>query len=139
MATPRWMVWTLTRAHLASHRWLRDRGPGRGRILFLTTIGRKTRKQRTVPLSFVRDGEGYAVVGSNGGAEWYPRWWLNLQSDPNAVVQIGKERRRVVAEKASDADRERLWPELLKVYAGYDNYVRNTTREIPVVLLRPAP
>ena len=139
MATSRWLIWTITKAHLASHRLLRGRGPGQGWILFLTTTGRKTRKRRTVPLSFVRDGEGYALVGSNGGAEWSPRWWLNLQSDPNAVVQIGTERHRVVAEKASDADRERLWPELLKVYAGYDTYARNTTREIPVVLLRPAP
>lgn len=139
MATSRWLIWTLTKTHLASNRLLRGRGPGRGRFLFLTTTGRKTRKRRTVPLSFVRDGEGYAIVGSNGGAEWSPRWWLNLQSDPNAVVQIGTERHRVVAEKASDADRARLWPELLKVYAGYDTYVRNTTREIPVILLKPAP
>ena len=137
MAVARWLIWTITKTHLASYRLLRGRFPGGRTFLLLTTTGRKSGKQRTVPLSFVRDGENYVVVGSNGGADWPPRWWLNLQSNPSALIQVGTERRRVTAEKASDVDRNRLWPELLKVHAGYDDYARNTAREIPVVLLKP--
>ena len=137
MPVSRTLLWMMTKTHLASYRLLRGRLPGGRSSLLLTTIGRKSGKRRTVPLTFVKDGENYAVVGSNGGAAWPPRWWLNLQANPAATVQVGKERHAVITEKASAADRDRLWPELLKVYAGYDDFVRTTPREIPVVLLKP--
>ena len=42
-------------------------------VLLLTTTGRKTGKPRTVPLLYLADGDGYAVIASNGGAEtWSP-------------------------------------------------------------------
>ena len=36
-------------------------------VLLLTTTGRKSGKQRTTPLLFIRDGDDLAVVASNGG------------------------------------------------------------------------
>jgi deazaflavin-dependent oxidoreductase (nitroreductase family) len=57
------------------------------RILYLTTIGRKSGKLRTVPLVFVRDDGDYVVAASNGGSDWQPAWWLNLQSRPQATEQ----------------------------------------------------
>ena len=79
-------------------------------VLLLTTTGRKTGKQRTAPLFFVRDGDAVVVVASNGGMDWPPAWWLNLQQDPAAVVEIGRVRHDVTAGKASRDQRRRLWP-----------------------------
>ena len=40
------------------------------RLLYLTTVGRKSGRSLTVPLAFVRDGEDYVVAASNGGSDW---------------------------------------------------------------------
>ena len=106
-------------------------------VLLLTTTGRKTGKQRTAPLLFIRDGADLVVVASNGGMDWFPSWWLNLQRHPAAVIEIGRDRREVVARKADPERRARLWPEFTGPYPGYLRYEARTTREIPLVILRP--
>ena len=106
-------------------------------VLLLTTTGRKTGKQRTAPLLFVRDGDDLVVVASNGGMDWFPAWWLNLQQDSAAVVEIGRERQAVVASEADPERRARLWPEFTGPYPGYLKYAARTTRQIPLVILRP--
>lgn len=108
-----------------------------GPVLLLTTTGRKSGRERTVPLLYLPDGQDLVVVGSNGGAATHPAWWLNLQTNPEATIEIGGRRTRVRAEKASPEEKERLWPGLVDMYSGYEDYRRRTDREIPVVILRP--
>ena len=36
--------------------------------------------------------DSYVIVGSNAGDDRHPAWYLNLQSDPLAEIQIGRER-----------------------------------------------
>src|SRR5688572_23817900 len=57
-------------------------------VLLVTTIGRKSRKQRTVPLLYLMDGDNVVLVASNGGAVKHPTWWLNLQTNAEASIQI---------------------------------------------------
>jgi len=104
-------------------------------ILLLTTTGRKTGKPRTNPLLYLNDGDDLVIVASVGGAPQHPVWFLNLQANPEVEVQIGngKEMRR--AREATPEERERLWPQLVAMYAGYAQYQQKTTRTIPVVLL----
>jgi deazaflavin-dependent oxidoreductase (nitroreductase family) len=106
-------------------------------ILLLTTTGRKTGKLRTNPLCFYRDGDAFVVVASNGGMDWFPRWWLNLQADPRATVLIGRTRHAVTARKASPEERARLWAEVTAIAPGYLRYERRTRREIPFGILEP--
>jgi deazaflavin-dependent oxidoreductase (nitroreductase family) len=106
-------------------------------VLLLTTTGRRSGKSRTTPLLHVRDGNAFVVVGSNGGSDYTPAWWLNLQRNPNAEIELGRDRTRVTARKASPEERARLWPEFTSRNPGYANYATKTTREIPVVLLEP--
>jgi deazaflavin-dependent oxidoreductase (nitroreductase family) len=110
---------------------------GKVKILLLTTSGRKSGKQRTVPLQYFNDGEEYAIVASNGGDDRHPGWWLNLQAEPKAEVQIGAEKLSVEARRASPEEKGRIWPNVISVYPGYDEYQTRTSREIPLVLLRP--
>ncbi len=42
----------------------------------------------------------------------------------------------VRAETATPDQRDRLWPQFVAVYKGYDSYQRKTEREIPIVLLK---
>ena len=128
----------------ASHRFWYARTGGRigGRmngmdVLLLTTRGRKSGKQRSTQLQYVADGEGYVVVASNGGSDRHPAWWQNLRADAHATVQVKSVTRKVRAEAAPMEERERLWPRLVALYAGYAEYQQATSREIPIVLLRP--
>lgn len=108
-----------------------------GPVLLLVTTGRKTGRRRTTPLLYLRDGEDYVIVASNGGAAQHPVWWLNLKANPEARIEVGGRILPVRAEEASPAQKSRLWPGLVKMYGGYEGYRRKTDREIPVILLHP--
>jgi deazaflavin-dependent oxidoreductase (nitroreductase family) len=107
------------------------------RIVLLTTTGRRTGKKRTVPLCSFRAGDDVVVIGSYGGLDQPPAWWLNLQANPHAELAAGRENRAVTARNAAPEERARLWAELTAQAPGYLEYERRTTREIPVVILRP--
>lgn len=105
-------------------------------VLLLTTTGRRSGKQRTVPLLYLMDGPNVVLVASNGGAVSHPTWFLNVQTTSEAWIQIKGIRRRVKAEQASAAEKHRLWPRLTAMYPGYHRYQEMTDRDIPVVILR---
>lgn len=131
-----WAKWG--RVHTAIYRWTRGWiGHSSGPItnLLLTTTGRRSGKERTVPLSYVSDGEDLVIVASNGGSDRDPVWWLNLRADPRADVQVGAERFPVLAREASADECERLWPVLLAANVFYSRHLANTERRIPIVLL----
>lgn len=107
-------------------------------VLLLEHVGRKSGRVRTAPLLYMRDGAGLVIVASRGGSDAMPAWWLNLQASPTTTVQIGIERRRVAARKASAEEKAELWPRLVDMYGDYEIYQRRTEREIPVVILSPA-
>ena len=106
-------------------------------ILLLTTKGRLSGEQRTTPLIFRSDGDSSVVVASKGGAPEHPDWYKNLQSDPDAGVQIKGARTPVRARTAQGSERARLWQLMAEVWPPYDDYQRKTQRQIPVVVLDP--
>ena len=106
-------------------------------ILLLTAIGRRSGKRRTVPLGYLRDGPDYVIIGSNGGQDEHPAWVLNLRTNPQATVQIGRARVPVAAEEADSERRIRLWADLVGGAPIYEGYRKRSAREIPVVILEP--
>jgi deazaflavin-dependent oxidoreductase (nitroreductase family) len=126
------------------HAWLYRRTGGRIghsagslRNLLLTTTGRRSGELRTVPLTYMTDGDRYVLVASNGGSDRHPAWWLNLEQTPRATVQVGSRTLAVVAHRADAAEHARLWPALKKMNPFYGQYERITDRAIPVVVLEP--
>lgn len=105
--------------------------------LLLTTTGRTSGEARTAPLIFARDGEDYLIVASVGGMPKHPAWYLNLQADPRAQIQVGASVLDVVARTASDAEKPRLWGIVNAVWPNYETYQGRTDRVIPVVVLTP--
>lgn len=103
--------------------------------LLLTTTGRRTGQRRTSALIFARDGDDYLVVASMGGAPNHPQWYLNLQANPQAKIQVQSEELNVVARTASADEKPRLWKIVTGVWPNYDTYQSRTSRDIPLVVL----
>ena len=103
--------------------------------LLLTTTGRRSGEPRTSPLIYGRHGDDPLVVASKGGSDDPPAWYLNLQADPSAAVQVRDERFAVRARDATPEEKPELWRIMTAEWPDYDGYQRKTDREIPVVVL----
>jgi F420H(2)-dependent quinone reductase len=130
----------LTNTHISLYR--RTNGAIGGRMagrsmLLLTTIGRKSGKERTTPLQYMEDGSDYLLIASYGGSPQDPQWFRNLVDNPQAKIQIGSKIIDVTARKANPEERSRLWPIVIGRSQEFANYQTKTTREIPVVILTP--
>ena len=113
------------------------RVPGMPPTLLLDHTGARSGKRRTSPLVYGRDGDNVILVASKGGYPKNPAWFHNLVAHPDTTVQIGLRHQSVHARTATAAEREHLWPLMVSVYAGYDDYQKRTDREIPLVVLEP--
>ncbi|MEK6276574.1 MAG: nitroreductase family deazaflavin-dependent oxidoreductase [Actinomycetota bacterium] len=129
-----------TDLHTAAYRVTRGRVGGTIRgapIVLVDHLGRKSGKHRTTPLLYLPDGDDVVVIASKGGSHRHPAWWLNLREMDETEIQIGREQRRVKVREASPAERERLWPQVVEMYANYAEYQKRTDREIPLGILSP--
>jgi deazaflavin-dependent oxidoreductase (nitroreductase family) len=121
----------------ATHGVVGHRFPGAPPTLLLDHVGAKSAARRTSPLVYGRDGESYVLVASKGGYPKNPGWFHNLKANPDTTIQVGSKRLDVHARVADPEERKRLWPLMVGVYGGYEDYRRRTEREIPLVVLTP--
>jgi deazaflavin-dependent oxidoreductase (nitroreductase family) len=112
---------------------------GNVKLLLLHAQGRRTGRVRTVSLLYEREGKAYVVVGSKGGSDTPPAWLLNLEATPDCEVQVGTRRFHATARTAHGAERGRLWKRMAATWPDYDRYQSQTKRQIPIVILEPAP
>ncbi len=106
--------------------------------LILTTSGRKTGREISTPLLYVKEGEKLYLVASFGGSDTPPGWYLNLTKTPKVKAEVGSSSRFYVAKALSTEEAGPMWPKLLAMYPAYAGYQKRTTRVIPVVELTPA-
>lgn len=143
MIPPRWLlriIWAADRflSRLSGGRLtLPSLSGGILRTLFLRTVGRKSGEPRRNGLYYVEDGPDLAIVASNAGSDRDPAWWLNLQANPNAEVEVGNRVFPVHARRATPEEDARVWPRFVAGQAQYADYRSRTTRQIPVVILEP--
>jgi deazaflavin-dependent oxidoreductase (nitroreductase family) len=109
----------------------------RAPVLLLTTTGRKSGQKRTAPVVYLADRENLVVIGSNAGHSRTPAWSLNLRANPDAEVEVGRERRPVRARVAEGEERADLWRKHNEQYAGFDEYEARTDRDIALFVLEP--
>ncbi|MFO7571312.1 MAG: nitroreductase family deazaflavin-dependent oxidoreductase [Gaiellaceae bacterium] len=136
----RFLIRALSRTHGSLYRISGGRLLGRLAgmpVLLLTTTGRRSGKRRTATLTYFRDGADLVVIGSFGGSDLPPSWWLNLQREPRASVLIGRTTSEVTARPATAEEHHRLWPLVTDAHLGYARYQERTARPIPIVLLNP--
>jgi F420H(2)-dependent quinone reductase len=110
---------------------------GGNEVLLLNAVGRKSGKQRTNPVMFIRDGGAYVITASAGGAPSNPDWYYNLRAHPQTTIQVMEQRINVTASEADPSERERLWAKLISQSPQFKGYETKTTRKIPMVILYP--
>jgi F420H(2)-dependent quinone reductase len=105
--------WTL---HRAMYRLTGGRiglqSPERGAkfgMLRLHTVGRRSGKARVTMVGYFEDGPNLVTLAMNGWGKAEPAWWLNLQADSTATVDLSNGKREVRARAANSSERERLW------------------------------
>ncbi|MCV7027894.1 nitroreductase family deazaflavin-dependent oxidoreductase [Mycobacterium sherrisii] len=103
----------------------------------LTTIGRKSGEPRTTATLYLRDGDRVVLPASFGGRDEHPLWYRNLKENPHVQVQIGAEHLQLRARDATDAERARYWPPLMRMYPPYRNYRAAADRVVPLVICEP--
>lgn len=127
-----------------AHIWVYRRTNGRlgAKLLWfpaalLTTVGRKSGHPRTTPTLYLRDGDRVVLPASFGGRDRNPVWYLNLKANPIVRVQIRAEHWDMTARDATDDERKRYWPALIRIYPPYKGYRHATDRLIPLVVCEP--
>ena len=84
-------------------------------MLRLHTTGRRSGHSRVAMVGYFEDGPNLVTLAMNGWGKTEPAWWLNLQANPAATVELADGSRKVRARAASGSERERLW-------ATFDDY-----------------
>jgi F420H(2)-dependent quinone reductase len=144
---PRWFIRVAWTTHRAIYRVSGGRvglwrpKPGRWGTLRLTTTGRRSGRPRSVIVGYFEDGPNLVTLAMNGWADPEPAWWLNLQTQPDATVELGGETRAVRARAAQGAERSRLWARWSDIdpQLDLDAYAAKRSSPTAVVILEPRP
>jgi deazaflavin-dependent oxidoreductase (nitroreductase family) len=107
-------------------------------VLSLTTTGRRSGQSRSTVVAYMRDGGAYVVTAVTLGSERDPAWFLNLDADPQAEIDVEGKRIAVVARRAMGSERQRLWDLWLERLPATEAFSEIAGREIPVLVLEPA-
>lgn len=107
-------------------------------MLLVTTRGRRSGRNHTVPLLYLRDNEHVIVIASWGGRDYPPHWYLNMKAEPEVSVQADGSRWQAIATELDDPERSQWWNRAVAAYGGYAQYQSRTGRIIPILRLAPA-
>ena len=142
---PPWFIHTAWRLHrtlyrLSGGRFLWTTASRRGwGALRLTTIGRRSGRERHVIIGYIEDGKNLVTLAMNGWDEGHPAWWLNLEAHPDGLARLARQNPRPVhARPATGEERDRLWRRWAEIDVGLDDYAARRGTETPVVVLEPA-
>jgi deazaflavin-dependent oxidoreductase (nitroreductase family) len=140
---PRWFI----RVAWFVHRWLyrltrgrlglwRPKPDGWG-ALRLTTVGRRSGQERSVIVGYFVDEANLVTMAMNGWGEGEPAWWLNLQANPDARVDMREGPRLVTGRFAHGEERQRLWARWQEIDDNLEAYAARRSTETAVVVMEP--
>jgi F420H(2)-dependent quinone reductase len=136
---PRWFVVTAWAVHRAIYRFTGGRRglwkatPGKWGTIRLHTVGRKSGRERIAILGYHEDGPNLVTMAMNGWGEGHPGWWVNLQANPDATVELKGESRAVRGRAAEGEEATRLWA----LFPDARPYADNRATETSIVVLEP--
>jgi deazaflavin-dependent oxidoreductase (nitroreductase family) len=109
-------------------------------MLRLTTVGRRSGRTRVAIVGYYQDGPNLVTLAMNGWGKAEPAWWLNLQAEPDATVELADGSRAVRARVAIGEERDRLWA-TFREYPGWGDDIAALAARRPtetaVVVLEP--
>jgi len=143
---PRWLVRTIWILHRSLFRVTRGRiglrpaTSSQWGMMRLRTVGRRTGTVRVAIVGYIEDGPNLVTPAMNGWAQPEPAWWLNLQANPEATVELLDGSRRVTARAAIGDERARLWQKFLALNSSAftDASAALRSSETALVILEPS-
>jgi F420H(2)-dependent quinone reductase len=118
----------------------RPKAGGKFGMMRLTTVGRRSGQSRVAIIGYYEDGPNLVTLAMNGWADAEPAWWLNLQAQPDTVVELKDGPRAVRGRAAAGEERDRLWASF-RDYPGWgddlDALASRRSTERAVVVLEP--
>ena len=109
-------------------------------MMRLKTLGRRSGEARTAIIGYYADGPNLVTLAMNGWGRTDPAWWLNLQANPDATVDLGDGPRAMRARAAAGEERERLWAGF-REYPGWGDdieaHAAHRSTDTAVVVLEP--
>jgi deazaflavin-dependent oxidoreductase (nitroreductase family) len=94
--------------------------------MLLTTTGRRSGKERTVPVYYVRDGKNVVAVCENFGLNKASSWPYNLLADPRARIETGGTSANYMSRPATEEEVTRNMPRLIDMWPPLDTYFERT-------------
>lgn len=140
---PRWVVKSAWVVHRAIYRLSFGRlglwppKPNRWGTMKLTTVGRRSGRERVAILGYYEDGPNLVTMAMNGWSDGEPAWWLNLQAQPDAHVVLAHGTWAVRGRAALGDERARLWARWRDMGDDVDAYSKLRSTETAVVVLEP--
>jgi deazaflavin-dependent oxidoreductase (nitroreductase family) len=104
-------------------------------MLLLKYVGRKSGNTMITPLIYGDIGGEVVIVGSKGGADHHPAWYLNLKDRKDLSFQIATQAYRATWREPQGSERSRVWDFMVGVFPPYKAYQASTKREIPLVMM----
>ncbi len=141
---PRWFIRLAWSTHRGLYRvsggrvGLRPAKANKYGMMRLTTIGRRSGEERSVILGYFDDGPNLVTMAMNGWGAGEPAWWLNLQADPEADIDLAGGGHKVRGRAAAGDERARLWARWAEIDANLDSYAALRPGETAVVVLEPS-
>jgi deazaflavin-dependent oxidoreductase (nitroreductase family) len=107
--------------------------------LVLTTIGRKSGRERANPVGWFPGKDGsWLIVASANGAIGNPAWYYNIAAHPDKVqIELDDRKIPVTAEQLHGAERDQAWQQITATAPRFAQYEQKTDRELPVIRLVP--
>jgi F420H(2)-dependent quinone reductase len=140
---PKWFIHFAWRFHRGLYRitggrfGLRPPSGDKYGMMRVTATGRKSGEPRAVILAYYRDDENLVTLAMNGWDAPDPAWWLNLQANPVATVDLDDETVTVRAREAEGDERTRLWERWRDYDPKLDGMAARRPTETAVVVLEP--
>ncbi len=125
-------------------------GGAQGHIMDLTAVGghpftthclikyrgRKSGRTFITPLCYGDIGGEVVIVGSKGGADHHPDWYLNLRAATEIEFQIATQAFRGTWREPEGGERDKVWNFIVDNFPPYATYQASTERQLPVVMMK---
>lgn len=93
-------------------------GPASDILMVITTTGRKTGRQHSIPIGYLRDGDDIIALTSENASNWF----RNVLANGKATLEIKKEKFEVRGEPIADeSERQRIF----KMYRQDERYFKS--------------
>jgi len=104
--------------------------------LLLTTRGRRSGQERTIPLVYVRDGERYVGANARPADERPNPSVSNLRAAGQGRIRVRGSLVEIRARELGDDEAEHWWPALLDVWPAFGGHYAATGERTVFVLER---